>query len=174
MANHRCRKVKIHRIQNVERIWVTSQEDIMSEGVRFDQQQFKGSSDNFDFELVHRLIPSLVSEYMNQILVQMSSEEEIFDVIKDLNADSASGPDGFGGLFYQNCWSIIKANFVKAVHSFFYGSSLPKSWTSTFFVTIPKVKNSKNFGEFKPISLCNFNVNVILKILTNRLAPFIL
>ncbi|KAM7491146.1 hypothetical protein LguiA_034067 [Lonicera macranthoides] len=100
MANHRRRKAKIHRIQNAEGNWVTTQEDIMDEGVRFFQHQFTGNLVNFDFNLVHRLIPGLVNEEMNNMIVQRPSENEIFDVIKDMDVDSAPGPDGFGGHFY--------------------------------------------------------------------------
>lgn len=77
---------------------------------------------------------------------------------------SAAGHDGFGGVFYCACWNILKADLMKAVHSFFCGSCLPRSWTSTLLFTILKVVS------LRPISLCNFSFKVVSKLLTSRLA----
>ena len=47
------------------------------------------------------------------------SEEEIHAVVKELKSDKAPGPDGFIGIFYKSCWSIIKKD-LKAAINFFY------------------------------------------------------
>ena len=43
------------------------------------------------------------------------TEEEIWNVIKDLPADRAPGPDGFIGMFYQKAWPIIKHDIMAAI-----------------------------------------------------------
>jgi hypothetical protein len=43
-----------------------------------------------------------------QDLETMFSEEEVWNVIKDLPCDRAPGPDGFTGAFYQRAWPVIK------------------------------------------------------------------
>ncbi|KAH0666513.1 hypothetical protein KY285_027719 [Solanum tuberosum] len=40
----------------------------------------------------------------NDILTKLPDEVEIKRVVFELNAESSSGPDGFSGCFYQNCW----------------------------------------------------------------------
>lgn len=90
-----------------------------------------------------------------------------------MDSTSAAGPDGFGGSFYKACWPIIKSDFCKAVVAFFHGSIIPKVWTSTLIVTIPKVESPKTFSDLRPISLCNFNVKVLSKLLTTRLDPIL-
>ena len=45
----------------------------------------------------------------------MPSEIEIHDVVYALNKDGASGPDGFGAIFYHTYWRIIKNDVIKAV-----------------------------------------------------------
>ncbi|XP_019191194.1 PREDICTED: uncharacterized protein LOC109185694 [Ipomoea nil] len=87
-----------------------------------------------------------------------------------MNANSAPGPDGFGGGFYQLCWDIIKEDLQKVVRSFFAGKSLIRPITSTAIVLIPKVPNPATFNQFRPISLSNFCSEIITKILVQRLA----
>jgi len=53
------------------------------------------------------------------MLTLLPSEDEIFQAIFSLNKDCAPGPDGFGALFFQTYWSIIKLDVTKAVLQFF-------------------------------------------------------
>jgi hypothetical protein len=45
-------------------------------------------------------------------------ESEIFEVVKTLNGDKASGLDGFSLAFFQSCWMILKdvMNFFHDIH----------------------------------------------------------
>jgi hypothetical protein len=43
------------------------------------------------------------------------TEEEVSNVIKQAPKDKASGPDGFIGAFFADCWDIIKEDMMKAV-----------------------------------------------------------
>ena len=80
----------------------------------------------------------------------------LYKTIQGMDANSAAGADGFGGSFYKACWQTIKLDMCRAVQWFFAGHELPKSWTSTLVVTIPKVASPKQLGDLRPISLCNF------------------
>lgn len=53
------------------------------------------------------------------------------------------------------------------------GDPFRKACSSTLLVTIPKIEAPKNFGDLRPISLCNFNAKVISTLLTDRF-PLIL
>lgn len=53
--------------------------------------------------------------YVRQDLDELDApfyEQEIEMVIKDLPSEKAPGPDGFIGIFYKKCWSIIKEDLV--------------------------------------------------------------
>jgi len=41
------------------------------------------------------------------MLIKCPNFLEIKTVVFNLNGNSASGPDGFGGVFYHSCWDII-------------------------------------------------------------------
>jgi hypothetical protein len=46
------------------------------------------------------------------------SEEEIWNVVRQLSPDKAPGPDGFTGRFYQCAWSVIKQDILRAFNAF--------------------------------------------------------
>lgn len=65
MAEDKKMKAKIHRIQDGNGRWLTTQEEMMAAGILFYHDQFASSSDCVDFHLVSQLIPSMITEEMN-------------------------------------------------------------------------------------------------------------
>lgn len=57
--------------------------------------------------LVERVIPALVTEEENIMLTTPPSDEEVASTVKSIDGFSASGPDGFGGCFFQFCWDVV-------------------------------------------------------------------
>jgi hypothetical protein len=47
------------------------------------------------------------------------SEQEITNTIKELPNEKSPGPDGFIGLFFKECWEIIKVDILAAVDQFY-------------------------------------------------------
>lgn len=46
------------------------------------------------------------------------TEQELFGIIKSLPSEKAPGPDGFIGIFYKECWGVIKDDLFQAVMGF--------------------------------------------------------
>jgi hypothetical protein len=46
------------------------------------------------------------------------SEDEVWEVIKELPNDKAPGPDGFTGIFYKLAWDVIKPEIMNAFNAF--------------------------------------------------------
>ena len=84
-------------------------------------------------------------------------------------ADSAPGPDGLGAGIFQGCWSIIKLDLLEAEKAFFQGMCLPRSFTSTSIVLLPKVAGASCWKDFRPISLCNTCSKIISEVVARRL-----
>lgn len=106
---------------------------------------------------------------MNRNLTRPICDEEIKLAAFQLGAFKAPGPDGFPGFFYQNYWDEVGGSVCTAVRSFFTGGFLLRELNQTNLVLIPKVSNPSTLSQFRPISLCNFILKTITKILTNCL-----
>lgn len=85
----------------------------------------------------------------------------------------APGPDGMPVLFYKYYWSIVGADFVNTVQSFFLSARMYQTLNMSNLVLIPKVDQPTSINHFRPISLCNVTYKVISKVLANRIKPLL-
>jgi hypothetical protein len=82
-------------------------------------------------------------------------------VIKGMDRDKAPGPDGFSMAFFQDCWAVVKGDFMAVFSEFRDRAKFVKSINSAFITLILKVHDAKEIMDFRPISL----VGVIYKII---------
>ncbi|XP_049378041.1 uncharacterized protein LOC125842768 [Solanum stenotomum] len=109
-------------------------------------------------------IPRMVSQEHNNTLTAMPNLEDLKEVVFSMNPNSAAGPDGMNGLFFQKCWHIIKHDLLGVIHAFFCGQMIPKYFSHSCIVLLPKVTNPNKLTEFRPISLSNFTSKIISKL----------
>jgi len=119
--------------------------------------------------LIDEIIPSLVIEADNHMLLRLPLSLEIKEVVFSLNGDGAPGPDGFGSHFYQTFWDIVGADLVNSILEFFLEGRLPANINSNMIVLIPKVPGAKSMGEYRPIALANFQFKIVTKIVADNL-----
>ncbi|WMV38268.1 hypothetical protein MTR67_031653 [Solanum verrucosum] len=60
-----------------------------------------------------------MSEEENESPCRQPVIDEVKSAVFNLNGDSASGPDGLTGRFYQTCWHIVGNDVLKMVQEFF-------------------------------------------------------
>lgn len=87
--------------------------------------------------------------------------EELKDVVFSMSSQSAPGPDGVSRKFYHSYWEIIKEDLLLMVLDFFAGNQIPKAFTHTCLVLIPKVDYPQSFIEVRPINLNNFSCKIL-------------
>lgn len=63
---------------------------------------------------------SCISEEDNIVLTTTPTLKDIKDTVFSIDTDSAPGPDGFSGYFYQRAWDIIASDLHKAVIAVFF------------------------------------------------------
>lgn len=114
-------------------------------------------------------INKCISEEDNQSLLQDPTEDEIKSVVFEINPNSSAGPDGFTSLFFQKTWDITGLDIVLLVKNVFNDEQLPRFFTNSCLVLLPKVEIPQTFLDFRPISLSNVIQKIISKIVNNRL-----
>ena len=97
------------------------------------------------------------------------TSQEIREACFSLNPNKAPGPDGFNGYFFRKAWSIIGEDVTRAIQEFFSSGKLLGEFNSTLIYLIPKVTNPSSFGDFRPISCCNFIYKIIAKLIAGRI-----
>ncbi|XP_058761813.1 uncharacterized protein LOC131635226 [Vicia villosa] len=130
-----------------------------------------------DTSLIGEVIPHLMIEEYNSALTKLPVLEEVYEAVMSLDNESAPGPDGFSGFFYQKYWSIIKEDVFGAVLQFFKEGWIMPNYNTNTLVLIPKVPNADSIDQFRPIALANFKHKTITKILADKLSllmPFLI
>jgi len=90
-------------------------------------------------------------------------------VVKNLPNSHTLGPDGFYGFFIKKCWNIIKGDFIRLLNDFCSLNIDLKSINSSVIALIPKKDNPAGVDNYKPISLLNYSLKCITKLLSTRL-----
>ncbi|XP_071916251.1 uncharacterized protein [Coffea arabica] len=159
----------IHKIRNGQGEWVESEEEIGAEAVWYFEGLFMDQHPASSSDLLQH-IPTILTDEENDLLEQFPSKAEIRSAVFAMDGESASGPDGYTGKFFTVAWSVIGADVVSAVCSFFCGAELPCAVTTTSIALISKVGHLQDFSQFQLISLCNFVNKLISRVLADRLA----
>lgn len=118
---------------------------------------------------IHRV----VTDDINLALTKPISLNEIKDAATQLGGLKAPGPDGFQGIFYHKFWQTINDVINDAALEFFQHGLLVPEMNETTIVLIPKIPVPEPVSHFRPISLCNCSYKILLKILANRIKPFL-
>ena len=104
-----------------------------------------------------------------QALSAPFTHKEIGEVIKEMPADRALGPDGFSGSFIKSCWHIIKGDFYRLCFEFHAGTLDLESLNTGFITLIPKIQSPETANDYRPITLLNCCLKILTKLLANRL-----
>lgn len=168
----RRKRLQLNRIQNNEGNWIEQDEEIAMEAVKFYEDQFKETAPPTSFEIINH-VPTLLDEEQNSLLISQPTKEEVKRVVFGLNGDSAGGPDGFTGKFYQSSWDIIGDDLYDMVRAFFNGHELPECVTHTNIVLLPKKKKVATFSDLRPISLSNFSNKVVSRVIHERIVELL-
>jgi hypothetical protein len=102
------------------------------------------------------------------------SQEEIDLVIKSLPNSHAPGPDGFNGFFIKKSWNIIKNDFIRLFKDFCNFNTDLRSINSSIIALVPRKSSPESMDDFRPISLLNYSLKYITKLLSTRLQSVIL
>lgn len=89
-----------------------------------------------DFSFVDTVISPSISKMHALNLTAIPNAIEIRAAVFSMDGLSSPGPDGYGGAFYHNYWSIISEDIVRGVQTFFMKNYLPKGFNSSTVILL--------------------------------------
>ena len=151
-------------MKNEARVVCTNEEEISNILIDYYQQLFITASPTH-VEEVLRVVPSIIIEEQNAMLVAKFVKAEIDKALQQMEPLKALGPDGLPPLFYQKFWTSIGEDVSYAILNCLNSSFIPPSINRTFITLIPKVKSPTVVFEFRPIALCNVIYKLASKVI---------
>lgn len=101
------------------------------------------------------------------------SNKELKVATRFIPIDSSPGPDGFGSSFYLADWELIRDDLLEAANEYFNGATLPRFFTTSFIVIIPKVVEPLTIEKLQPINVCLMAYKIFSKIIVGRLSGYL-
>ncbi|KAG5574810.1 hypothetical protein H5410_054944 [Solanum commersonii] len=142
IMNNKRRRLILKKIKKDDNTWIEGSDEIAKEAINFFESQFSKDDSHKDFSILNCL-PCVINEEDNNILDALPTMAELKEAVFSLSADSAPGPDG---------------------------TPLPRSFTHSCLILIPKTPNPQRFTDLRPISLSNFSSKIISKMLNTKTA----
>ncbi|XP_049410619.1 uncharacterized protein LOC125873814 [Solanum stenotomum] len=168
----RRRRLFINRPLREDGEWIQGDENIAKEACDHFQQIFT-EENKFINEGHLDCIPRMLNQEHNDMPTVKPTMEEFKKVVFFMNPNSAAGPDGMNGCFFQKCRKIIKHDLLNVILDFFSGQMVPNYLSHSCIVLLPKVKNPNKLSEFTPISLSSLTSKIISKLPSLRLGPIL-
>ena len=167
----RRRRLFIHKIHaNGE--WIKGDKNIGKDAYEYFKELFTGESKSIN-ETSLECIPRMVTQEHNDRINSQPTMNDLQEVVFSMNPNFAAGANGINGYFFRKCWHIINHYFMRLVLAFFSIHDIPKYFSHSSIVILPKMNNPNKLKEFRPISLSNFIRKIISKLLSTRLSPIL-
>ena len=171
-ATDRNKRKFISGLEDEQGNWVEGEDQIGVLITRYYASLFQsGNPTNLDSVL--NVVEKRVSDEMNAELLKPFVEAEVQLALKQMDANTAPGPNGLPPLFYKQFWGKIGREVTDAILFVLNTGNIPTNLNHTFITLIPKVHSPRKVSEFRPISLSNVLYKLIAKVLANRLKPLL-
>lgn len=169
------KSIKAFSVLDVDRVLISDSSVIKDHVIDFYKSLFSesGKGDTSNLGMVGQIIHKLVNDSKNDELIRVCFLEEMWLIVFSMDPNSAPGPYGFSGVFFQKAWPIVGVKVSATVQYFFPMGILVPCQNSSFIVLILKITDAISIDLFHPIE-CNFLYKVITKLLADHLALFLL
>lgn len=114
-------------------------------------------------------LPQVDKEEGDNILCP-TTNEELFDILKNIKSGSSPGPDGLPTEFYRTFWHITGNQIVQLVNDILTTSSIPPSFRKGRLVLLHKEgKDPSLTSSYRPITVLNSDYKLFVSLLVSRI-----
>ena len=168
-SNKKDKKIKINKITYNEKTFTESEN--VKEIFHNHYNILLGNKFNTEKNIdeYHFNIPTVTDENLIKLTNQEFSYRECLDIIRGMDS-SSPGLNGLTITFYKIFFKYFGEYYVKMLNN---GKNLTSHFNTSVIKLIPKNnKSDKKIGDYRPISITNYDYRIFTKLLSNRLRFF--
>lgn len=152
--------------------WISEPSQVKQAFAKHFEARFKATNDEINFKLRALQLPRITMTDAIS-LETMFSKSEISIALEEIDANKAPGPDYFNAGYIKFMWEQLHHHFDDFIHNFHRDATILTGINSSFLALIPKVTTPLLISDFRPISLINMVMKILLKIIANRIQVFL-
>ena len=115
------------------------------------------------------MIPTKVTDEMNQRLISTFTRDRVEAALKQMHPTKAPGPDSMSAIFFQKYWDMLGNYIMRLVLNVLNSNMSIVDINRTNFTLIPKINSTSKMSDFRPISVSNVVYKLASKVIANRL-----
>jgi hypothetical protein len=117
--------------------------------------------------------PKMLDEDESRDLYKPVTILELKSILTVFKKEKSPGPDGWSVEFFLHFFDLVSEDLLALVEDSRTNGRIAGNLNSTFITLIPKKNKPHNFGDYRPISLCNLVYKIISKVIANRIKPLL-
>lgn len=168
IVRHRFKNNNIQGIRK-EGIWISNPTEV-KDNFKNHFSDFFNVPQGADIFSLCSLVQKKISDEETEHLQRDVELQEIYAVVMSMNSNKSPGPDGINMEYYKKLWIVVHTDILLMIKEFLDTNSLPPGINSSFIALIPKKDSPDSVSDFRPISLINCSLKILLKLLANRLS----
>lgn len=168
MVKHRLKRNCIQGIKSVND-WISEPSQVKSIFKDHFRSFFNKDPGSLIFD-IGSLLTNKLSVNESKFLDEKFILQEIHATLSLMNSNKSPGPDEINIDYYKRLWNVIHGDILSMFEKFHEHNTLPQGVNSSFIVLISKRDTPEIVADYRPISLINCSIKILLKLLSNRLS----
>ncbi|WRX27563.1 Reverse transcriptase domain - like 10 [Theobroma cacao] len=170
-AVKRRTKAKILHLLNMDGLWLEGQEEVRLHVVDFFRKLYSKETETLPAYPIKGKFLTLNKTNYDRLTAPVG-DKEVHKALFAMKPMKTPGINGIHALFFQNQWDVVGSSLVKYVQTVFSGGKIGNELGKSLIVLIPKSASPEYISQYRPISLLLVIFKVLMKIITNRLKPY--
>lgn len=136
-------------------------------------QNFQENVQNIIHTCDIKTVSTAKSKTSNTLFLSYTNEEEIYNILKNLNAKKSPGADGIRAIDLKNHASILLPVITSLINSSLRESTIPELLKISLIRPIYKNGSKSDYINYRPISILSVVEKVLEEIIVRRLNDFL-
>ena len=118
-------------------------------------------------------VPAVTQRTTNRLTEVKTEEQDIVKILKNLDVNKATGPDGICNRILRECATVLSYPLCLIFNKLIDNGHFPSCWKIAYVSAIPKTSTAEVAKDFRPISITSNVGKILERIIYDKLVHFL-